>query len=303
MPQELNAYFAEESAEYLDRIDALLGAPGIPDPAELRRQARGIRGSARLAGADGVATAAERLEESARRLEDGGLSWDEEVRDGVRRSAVEIRTLIARHGNGGGGDAGDEVVSIRSLFFDDGGPHILSSDTAPLPGSSGEARDFVRRRAGSFLAEAEAALNSAGSRWESAMDRVVGAVVAVRELAGTYGLADFLQSADLAALNFRSAASAAEARAVLAGLRASLWEETGPQWEDVPAAAAVDQESGELVPIETLLYSGRDALREALSLRRTIERLLDDGAPVEALRPALDELFDLVELGLGARTE
>lgn len=58
----------------------------------------------------------------------------------------------------------------------------------------------------------------------------------------------------------------------------------------------------EIVPIESLLFSGGDALRRALSLRPRIERLTARSAAVEGgggeLRDVLAELFDLIQLGV-----
>lgn len=58
-----------------------------------------------------------------------------------------------------------------------------------------------------------------------------------------------------------------------------------------------------IVPVSTLLFDGADALREALALRPRIEAALH----LEARTPAegaalLEELFDLIELGLPPET-
>ena len=58
----------------------------------------------------------------------------------------------------------------------------------------------------------------------------------------------------------------------------------------------------EIVPIEDLLYRGADALTRAVTLRQEIEELLairDGDSP--RLSELLREVFDLIELGLGAR--
>ncbi|HEX2188988.1 MAG TPA: hypothetical protein VHG51_08835, partial [Longimicrobiaceae bacterium] len=64
---------------------------------------------------------------------------------------------------------------------------------------------------------------------------------------------------------------------------------------EAPAEPAQVEEG--VVPVESLLFRGEAALREALRLRPEVERLAatDDGA---ALRARLDELFDLVALGM-----
>jgi len=72
-------------------------------------------------------------------------------------------------------------------------------------------------------------------------------------------------------------------------------EEPEPEAEALPAADA------DVVPIESLLYGGTAALERALALQPEIEALLaarnGGAAQVAAL---LHEVFDLVQLGLGA---
>ena len=63
-----------------------------------------------------------------------------------------------------------------------------------------------------------------------------------------------------------------------------------------PASTAAVEEDG-VVPVEALLYDPEDALREALAMRPRLEA----AARGTALGEALDELFSLVERGLGAR--
>jgi hypothetical protein len=63
-----------------------------------------------------------------------------------------------------------------------------------------------------------------------------------------------------------------------------------------PAAAA--PAVAEPVAITALQYSGGDALRRALSLREEVESLLSQEAPADAVAELVEEIFDLVELGL-----
>ncbi len=69
----------------------------------------------------------------------------------------------------------------------------------------------------------------------------------------------------------------------------------------VPASAGAAAEA-EIVPIESLLYSGAGALERALALMPELVKLLaglDGGSP--RMTEVLREVFDLVELGLGSR--
>ena len=70
-----------------------------------------------------------------------------------------------------------------------------------------------------------------------------------------------------------------------------------PARPEAPARPAPD-----IVPIEDLLYGGANALERAVALRQEIEELLaahDGDSP--RLSELLREVFDLIELGLGAR--
>jgi chemotaxis protein histidine kinase CheA len=60
-----------------------------------------------------------------------------------------------------------------------------------------------------------------------------------------------------------------------------------------PAATPVE----DLVPIESLCYSGRAALERALGLRGRVRELIEAGAPVGVVEELLEEVFDLVRLG------
>ncbi len=63
------------------------------------------------------------------------------------------------------------------------------------------------------------------------------------------------------------------------------------------APRSLSPDEAGVVPIQTLLYSGEGALRRVLELRAE----LDTMGPSDArLKPLLHEVFDLVELGLGA---
>ena len=64
--------------------------------------------------------------------------------------------------------------------------------------------------------------------------------------------------------------------------------------ESVPTAASEPA----LVPITDLCYSGRDALVRAAGLRREITGQLTAGAPSESVRGLIEEVLDLVDLGL-----
>jgi|GEM_PF-5859938 len=154
MSQRLNDYFVREAGEYLEQMTRLLSSTAQrPDSEQLVRLTRGIRGSAQMAGAGGLAPLSERLEIAARAYHGQSVQWSDRLRQLFMDSANElrvmlgsvsdwsdeerarIRLLLARWDSserekGDDGIQGDEeiaVVPISSLFFDDAGPHVISS--------------------------------------------------------------------------------------------------------------------------------------------------------------------------------
>ncbi|HEX5872132.1 MAG TPA: Hpt domain-containing protein, partial [Longimicrobium sp.] len=117
MAQPLSEYFTLEAGEYLDQMDALLAGSDRPDPVRFFRLARGVRGSAQLAGAAPIAEVAERLEDGARAIRDGVMQWSPEVRDRARRTADDLRTLVEHHG--GWSEADDERAAAAADRWSD----------------------------------------------------------------------------------------------------------------------------------------------------------------------------------------
>src|SRR5881398_567258 len=97
MAQPLSDYFALEAGEFLDQLEGLLGRSDSPDFRQLFRMARGVRGSATIAGVPQIARVAERLEEASRELRDGQLAWGEEVRQRAIRTVDDLRVLVRAH--------------------------------------------------------------------------------------------------------------------------------------------------------------------------------------------------------------
>jgi chemotaxis protein histidine kinase CheA len=461
MPQPLSDYFAREAGEFLDQLQGLL-ASDSPDPVQFFRLARGVRGSAQIAGAPQVARVAERLEDGARALRDGQLRWSGDVAERARRTVEDLAALVRAHASGGdeprarsaeerwsdvsavhrradaaqppdqliafvrreiggvvgemervlgelardpsdaealrpvlrrmrpvrgvagldslsavlellegvedaghevlsrsggvrpadlallsaardalraagralerGGSPGDtpemegyralrdggedeaedpDVIPISRLFHDDGGPHVVASPKAPVPGDGGlpeSVESFLRIEATGFLDRAEGLIASARShRFGRVARQLAELASSVHDLAGTYGLDVLARAGREASEALRSATSADQARQALRALRAAIPGAAPAEEPPSPVAAAeapaeaAPEPGGEegVVPIETLLYEPEAALREALALRERIETLVQDRRG--PLGSALDELFGLVELGLERR--
>jgi hypothetical protein len=85
-------FFALEAGEYLERLSLLVTGLGAPEPDELVRHARALRGAALLAGPPGFAAAAAAIENIAKALRDGALPWTPLLAD---RAAGAIETCKA----------------------------------------------------------------------------------------------------------------------------------------------------------------------------------------------------------------
>jgi hypothetical protein len=64
------------------------------------------------------------------------------------------------------------------------------------------------------------------------------------------------------------------------------------------AAAPAAVAPGAIVPITDLCYRGPAALQRAASLRADVDALFAAGVPAAAVRDLVEEVFDLVQLGL-----
>lgn len=143
MSQRLSDYLARETNDYLDQLDGLLASPAAPDPESLLRLARGVRGSAQMAGFDTIAGVAERLEDAGRSVLSNTIIWSAEIRNLAIQTVRDLKILVRAVNRWGPEeearvraalDRWDEldvpeeevVVSITSLFYDDAGPHIVT---------------------------------------------------------------------------------------------------------------------------------------------------------------------------------
>jgi HPt (histidine-containing phosphotransfer) domain-containing protein len=148
MTERLSEYFTHEAGDYLNRLEELLADPDGADPQEMLRLARGVRGSAQMAGVETIAGVAERIEEALRAVTTNGVRWTEEVRQLAAETVRDIKVLMRALNRWGPAeearvrtaierwddldpDASSEVPSIAAFFHDDAGPHVLSEP--PLP--------------------------------------------------------------------------------------------------------------------------------------------------------------------------
>ena len=190
MAQPLSEYFALEAGEFLDQMDALLAGSERPDPVRFFRLARGVRGSAQLAGAEPIARVAERLEDAGRALRDGVLQWTPEVRDRARRTADDLRTLVERHAQWGPGD--DARAAEAAERWADVGTGRRRSDA---PASGDQLFSFVRREIQGVVAEMDRVLAELAAQpaLREPLRAVLRRMRPVRGVAGMESLAPVLE--------------------------------------------------------------------------------------------------------------
>ena len=170
MSQRLSEYLTQETTDYLEQLDRLLMAPGAPDPEILLRLARGVRGSAEMAGVETIAAVAERLEDAGRSVLSNTIIWSEEIRQLAIHTVRDLKMLVRALNRWGPAEEArvraailrwdekdapeeQEVVPISTLFYDDAGPHVLSGASDP-ESSEAVPVDMLLLRGESALREA-----------------------------------------------------------------------------------------------------------------------------------------------------
>jgi chemotaxis protein histidine kinase CheA len=268
----LIGFFQREARAHCDRLLGLLSGEAGPSPAQLSEavaRARAVRGSATMAGLDGIATLAGRVERILKSLHSRRLAWTATLASLLRKAAGDLLDFAesaqewdqtASDRAAGAAGAADElarydvsaqraeadvVVPIARLFHDDTGPHILFVPVTPQT-------------------EFEQQLRALSAR--GAMGETVATPPAVR--AGVTSRAPKVPTAP----------RGHELHALLGQSVSRM-------------SAAFDDSDDEPVPIEDLLYSGRAALERA----RTLATAIHSRGP-ENSREMIPELIDLLEL-------
>jgi len=90
----LSEFFAMEATEYLERLDALVSASGMPSTDELVGLARQLRGSALMAKQSPIADSAAAFERFARSVQLGQRQWDDATKQLAVRSVDDFKILV-----------------------------------------------------------------------------------------------------------------------------------------------------------------------------------------------------------------
>lgn len=312
----------EPLADVLRRIRALRGIARSDLLAPVLEMLDGVEELIRSIAADDLPVDGARLEALVA-AEDALRAWtDSQITGdafaGTNPALTRFRMLRDRM-TAEPGPAGDgPVVPIASLFFDDTGPHVVSSPHAPIPATgasaaSAEVLAFLRMEATALLDRADALVADGemqpGADFATPASHLSDLAGAVHELAATYGAISIAEAAADAARALHAATTTDEAHRSLVQLRAALGAGVGGA-SSIPASGGSAATSplvpdpatdADVVPIETLLLRGDRALEEALALRKEIDRLLGErGDERSALQTKFTELFDLLELSRSA---
>jgi chemotaxis protein histidine kinase CheA len=272
-PGRLLDFFTLEAGEYLTRLESLAAQQSM-QPAEVTRfaaAARGLRGSATMAKADGVSKLATSVERIAAGVVQGAISWEPELQRSVVGAIEDLKLLVrsvrdwgaeqdalveesvrrlARYAPAREERREDQIVPISQLFYNDDGQHIVY--VAPNPKTHYEQQ-----------------LRETGGIGPGALSPEVRRVPTPAE-----------QAAALSRTPPRGQELKDVLNSSLATMRSLETRNSGPQ---APVT--------ELVPIQELLYRGQRAIERAAEIRRALKK---SGTP--PTRALVDELVDLVEL-------
>jgi chemotaxis protein histidine kinase CheA len=273
-PGRLLDFFTLEASEYLTRLESIVAQNGMQpsDATRFAAAARGLRGSATMAKANGVSSLANTVERIAGSVVQGAIKWEPELQRSMI-GAIEDLKLLVRAVRSWGAEQDtrveqslarlsrfvpasvartDEIIlPISQLFYNDDGPHIVY--VAPNPKTHYEQQ-----------------LRETGGIGPGVLSPDVKRIPTPARQAATAAAKTPARGQDL-----RDALSSS-----LAAMRGLETRNSGPQ----PTTT-------ELVPIQNLLYRGRSAIERAAEIRRALKKA--GNAPTRAL---VDELVDLVEL-------
>jgi chemotaxis protein histidine kinase CheA len=273
-PGRLLDFFTLEASEYLTRLESLVTQQGLQpsDANQLAAAARGLRGSATMAKANGLSTLANTVERIAGSVVQGAIQWEPELQRSMVGAVEELKLLVRSVRNWGAEQDSrveeslrrlaryapskesrneDVIVPISQLFYNDDGQHVVFVAPNPKTHYEQQLRETTKIGPGTLSPEVKRVPTPAQQARASA----------ARTPPRGQELRDVLNSS-------------------LATMRSLETRNSGPQ----PPAT-------ELVPIQSLLYKGQRAIERASEIRRALKK--SGNPPTRAL---VDELVDLVEL-------
>ncbi len=281
-PGRLLDFFILEAGDYLTRLETFATQKGLkPSEAmQFAAAARGLRGSATMAKMSGVSKLASTVERIAGGVVRGATAWEPEVQRAVIGAIEDLKLVvrgvrtwsaeqdnrveeslkrIARYAPPLDDKIDDLILPISSLFFNDGGQHVVQV----AANAKTNYEQQLREQSGIGPGVLSPTVERIPTPPRPATPARVSTPPAATSAPPPRGqeLRDVLSSS-------------------LATMRSLETRRSGPH----PAA-------GELVPVQQLLYRGQRAIERAAEIRRALNRA---GSP--PTRALVDELVDLVEL-------
>src|SRR2546428_391868 len=151
-PLGMADFFALEAGEYLDRLDALLQAPGPPAADELVRLARALRGSALMANQQPIARTAMGFEAFARGVREGRRPWDAATKQIAVRAVDDLKIFVRKAASWTDADTA-KAAGLASQLEQWGGRPSAQIRAVEAMGLDAGTRAFVARE-GAAIASA-----------------------------------------------------------------------------------------------------------------------------------------------------
>jgi chemotaxis protein histidine kinase CheA len=170
-------FFTLEASDYLERLGLIIGRPTPPDPEELVRLSRALRGAALMAGLPAFAQASQSFEHIAKSLRDRQTDWTPERAELLASAVDELRRLVRQAGDW----SDQDTAAAEALGRELGGGRIR--EPIARTSTSGEeelkpsVRAFVAREGASIAGTLEHAaqaveLGQAGDTAEVVLQRL-----------------------------------------------------------------------------------------------------------------------------------
>ena len=263
-------FFILEASEYVEQLDGLLDAGGVsgPNPDEMQRIARALRGSATMAKLPSFSEVAAGIERVGRAMRESGLQWEPEL-SAVVVAAVDDAKLLLRQVRTWG-EAEDTRARARVSELS---KYAASRGGTPIASSSMQGHDsYLATEASNVGAGLELLATRPSDR--DAAANVLRRVRALRGIASVKdhpALADVLESAEQAARPLEASGTAlgaeriallSAAATVLRGIAAGIRSGSGqaPAADIARFSAALEAlqdqeiEHERVLPIADLFY-------------------------------------------------
>jgi chemotaxis protein histidine kinase CheA len=316
VPARLLEFFVAEAVSYADTLREIMWLPAAErDTGKMLSAARGIRGAATMVRLSDLAVVAGRMERIARAIHTRRMQWTEPLSYSLQAVLYELPELISSASAWGPGESeragaiadalhafapaeekksGPMVVPIARLFHDDPGPHVIYVAVTPQTQFEQQLREPPPEQADGGTARAErprrepAAPSPAPASAAPTFQPRATAQPEPQAPARTPPPPPQPRPRPLAD-DERTTPRGRDLQSLISQGLAGF---EGMELDSAPAATAA---AGGLVPIESLLYSGRAALARAREIRAAQAAAAREPTPEE-----LDELMDLMELAASA---